>query len=225
MAYRMRRGKKPPFKMMGSSPYKEEESKGAEPVKMDMEPAGAPEVIEAPEPPESEPVEIEPAEKADPVDTNIESNKKEVEIESNPEEVIEEKEIEEAPIENEIDQLSSREIRDAYDEGNLATVQIDPETGEESYTMTRDLPEVSLVDQHISEANRFKAEQDSIRKDNPIIDNIHGNTEEAADVILEAASWHPALAMGKIWKPLKYADKLKKGKKIKGLFGRKNKKK
>ena len=195
MAYRMRRGKKPPFKMMGSSPYKDEGIPDPDPPKIETpEPVETPEPIEAPEPVKEEVVEEK----------------------INPEEIVREKEIVEAPIEKEIERepLNARELHKAYEEGSLADVRIDPETGEETYEMTRDLPEIKLTDQHVSEANRFKAEQDSIRAENPIIDSIHGQTEEAADVIKEAASWHPALAFGKILKPLKYIDKLSKVKKL-----------
>ena len=205
MAYKMKRGVRPPFKMMGSSPYKEDSVPDPDPPKIET-----PEPVEVETP---EPVEVETpktVETPEPVRDEV------VEEKLNPEEIVREKEVVEAPIEEEIEResLSPREIHQAYEEGSLADVKIDPETGEETYEMTRDLPEIKLTDQHVSEANRFKAEQDSIRAENPVIDRIHGNTQEAADTILEAASWHPALSFAKVFKPLKVLDKMNKVKKV-----------
>ena len=116
-----------------------------------------------------------------------------------------------------VPKLSARDIRGAYDEGSLANVKVDP-SGEKIYEMTRDLPEITLTDKHVSESNRQKARLDTLHKENPLIESIHGASSRAAGTIAEAASFHPALSLGKLHKPLKVVDKLKKGYKARKLF-------
>ena len=122
-----------------------------------------------------------------------------------------------ANVKEAIPKLSAREIRGAYDKGSLASVKVGP-SGEKTYEMTKDLPEITLTDKHVSETNRQKARLDTLHKENPLIESIHGSTDAAAGTIAEAASLHPALSLGKLHKPLKVVDKLKKGYKARKLF-------
>ena len=122
-----------------------------------------------------------------------------------------------ANVKEAIPKLSAREIRGAYDKGALASFKVGP-SGEKTYEMTKDLPEITLTDKHVSESNRQKARLDTLHKENPLIESIHGSTDAAAGTIAEAASLHPALSLGKLHKPLKVVDKLKKGYKARKLF-------
>ena len=117
-----------------------------------------------------------------------------------------------------------KNYRKHYAEGTLTREYTDPITGEPIHKYSwGDLPEITLTDQHVSEANRRDAKIKQMHEKNPVIAGVHDAQSKAANTIFDVATGavtlHPAIgtavagfAKGTpyLYKGIKAADKMKK---------------